>query len=1078
MRLSLVALIFCLSAAHGAQILGLFGVSGKSHNHFFTALTKELANRGHDLTIVTAFPTKKTSANYKEIPVELMELFSANFNPLSQTEEGTLSRLFSMLGMFKKLCPTILNLPQIKPLLEEKFDLVIISTFFSQCFLPFGYINGAPMIGISAAGSLGMGMDMANPEPRSYVPNLFLPLTSKMTFLERVTNTLLSHLISFLATFVHKPVMYDAAKEFFGPNIPTIEEMEKNLSLVIYNNHFTLNNPRPLNPGVIDAGGMHIKDKNEKLPKDLQEFMDGAKDGIIYFSMGSYIKGSEFPEEKLKALLDAFSELPQRVIFKWETEAMPNKPDNVKIGKWLPQQAVLAHPNLKLFITHGGLLSTQEAAYHGVPLVGIPFFGDQQLNVAKSSRMGLAVGLDYNTLKKQTIMKAIKTVTNEPSYYKNAQDLKKRVRDQPESPLDRAVFWTEYVLRHNGAQHLRTAATDMTWWQVHLIDVYGAIFAVLSAFLVFDYYVIKCCCCRNKTNSNKKQSEASSTKSRNNKRKVADFGFNTLNENSIAKNANNPALYCSATADSQSVSTMRLCLLALVFCVGLSAAHGARILGLFGVSGQSHNHFFTALTKELANRGHDLTIVTAFPTKKTSANYKEIPIELMELFSANFNPLTQTEKGPLSKAFTMLDLFLKLCPAVLQMPQIKPLLQEKFDLVIISTFFSQCFLPFGYINSAPMIGISSGGNLGMGMDMANPEPRSYVPNMFLPLTSKMTFAERVSNTVMSHLVDFLATFFLKPAMHDAAKEFFGPNIPSIEAMEKNLSLVIYNNHFTLNNPRPLNPGVVDAGGMHIKDKNEKLPKDLQEFMDGAKDGVIYFSMGSFIQGSQFPEEKVAALLDAFSELPQRVIFKWETEEMPNKPNNVKIGKWLPQQAVLAHPNLKLFITHGGLLSTQEAAYHGVPLVGIPFFGDQQLNVAKSSRMGLAVGLDYNNLSKQNIINAIKSVINDPSFYKNAQELKTRVRDQPESPLDRAVFWTEYVLRHNGAPHLRTAATDMSWWQVHLIDVYGAIFAVLSTVLIFDSYLIKWCCCRRKSNSNKKQSETSPSKSKKSKRKAE
>jgi len=75
---------------------------------------------------------------------------------------------------------------------------------------------------------------------------------------------------------------------------------------------------------------------------------------------------------------------------------------------------------------------------------------------------------------------------------------------------------------------------------------------------------------------------------------------------------------------------------------------------------------------------------------------------------------------------------------------------------------------------------------------------------------------------------------------------------------------------------------------------------------------------------------------------------------------------------LAHPNVQLFITHGGLLSTQEASYNGVPLIGIPMMGDQLMNVLKSENMGYAVGLPYDTVSKETVLATIKKVLNDPS----------------------------------------------------------------------------------------------------------
>lgn len=60
------------------------------------------------------------------------------------------------------------------------------------------------------------------------------------------------------------------------------------------------------------------------------------------------------------------------------------------------------------------------------------------------------------------------------------------------------------------------------------------------------------------------------------------------------------------------------------------------------------------------------------------------------------------------------------------------------------------------------------------------------------------------------------------------------------------------------------------------------------------------------------------LLAVFRKLKQRVIMKWESETLAGKPNNVMINEWLPQDAILAHPNVKLFISHCGLGSVAEA----------------------------------------------------------------------------------------------------------------------------------------------------------------
>jgi glucuronosyltransferase len=74
-------------------------------------------------------------------------------------------------------------------------------------------------------------------------------------------------------------------------------------------------------------------------------------------------------------------------------------------------------------------------------------------------------------------------------------------------------------------------------------------------------------------------------------------------------------------------------------------------------------------------------------------------------------------------------------------------------------------------------------------------------------------------------------------------------------------------------------------------------------------------------------------------------------------------------------------------------------------------------------------------------------------LQSRVLDQPQTPLERAVFWTEYVLRHNGAAHMRSAAVDLDSIQLNLIDVYLAIFAFLAIPTLLICCIIKRLVCK-------------------------
>lgn len=149
---------------------------------------------------------------------------------------------------------------------------------------------------------------------------------------------------------------------------------------------------------------------------------------------------------------------------------------------------------------------------------------------------------------------------------------------------------------------------------------------------------------------------------------------------------------------------------------------------------------------------------------------------------------------------------------------------------------------------------------------------------------------------------------------------------------------------------------------------------MKSFLDESGEaGFIVLSFGTILRGSSIPEATRNTLLSVFSRLPQRVLWKWEEPgDVAALPSNVKLLKWLPALIdLMAHPRIKLVMTHGGLLTNQEAVWSGVPLIGFPVFGDQSNYVTKAQKDGYALKLDWKTMTQDSLYNAITEIIDNP-----------------------------------------------------------------------------------------------------------
>lgn len=132
----------------------------------------------------------------------------------------------------------------------------------------------------------------------------------------------------------------------------------------------------------------------------------------------------------------------------------------------------------------------------------------------------------------------------------------------------------------------------------------------------------------------------------------------------------------------------------------------------------------------------------------------------------------------------------------------------------------------------------------------------------------------------------------------------------------------------------------------------------------------------------------------------------------------------------------------------ETVYHGVPIVSIPVFCDHEANAAKAQVDGYAKILDLQYLTSDKLYKAITEVIDEPKYKIQVKKRQTLLRDQKETPLERAVYWTEYVIRHKGAYHLLSPAKDLNFFQYYLLDVIFTFLVLLVAISALVTYVAR------------------------------
>ncbi|MEU3756488.1 glycosyltransferase [Streptomyces olivoreticuli] len=267
-------------------------------------------------------------------------------------------------------------------------------------------------------------------------------------------------------------------------------------------------------------------------------------------------------------------------------------------------------------------------------------------------------------------------------------------------------------------------------------------------------------------------------------------------------------------------------------------------------------------------------------------------------------------------------------------------------------------------------------------------PRGFpVPHTGLP--GNMSLAQRVSNELFKVRG---VTMFCTPRMsstlmadHRRRKSLGLPTLTLMARIEQ-AELILCNSIAELDYPFDIPEKMRLVGAMVPPLPEAPDDVDLSGWLE-AQSSVVYIGLGTI---TRLTRTEVASIVEVARRLEGRHQVLWKLSEEQQRllppaeslPANLRIESWVPSQLdVLAHPNVKLFFTHGGGNGFNEGVYFGKPLVVRPLWVDCFDQAARGRDFGISLTLDRpQTIHPGDVVDKIERVLGTPSFRENAERL--------------------------------------------------------------------------------------------------
>ncbi|KMQ96120.1 2-hydroxyacylsphingosine 1-beta-galactosyltransferase [Lasius niger] len=504
----------------------------------------------------------------------------------------------------------------------------------------------------------------------------------------------------------------------------------------------------------------------------------------------------------------------------------------------------------------------------------------------------------------------------------------------------------------------------------------------------------------------------------------------------------------------------------LALLLGISALLIEPLLGynvLLATMGgtKSHTVPFVALGTSLSSRGHNVTLLSAFSGPAANNGLHELVPSILEAYVENFtsewdlvgarfrNELPISPWDAMRYGWESCEALLRdaASTAGLRKPNGDP--RARWDVAVVDGAFPECLLGILHGENVPTIMLNTvalySGSI---TRQGNPSAWSVTPYFGKAITQDMNFFQRILNVAAQFTLKIMHWITVSIYLRPTLQKYLGDRIPDdLYSLTAEVPLTLQNSHYTVADSVPYLSNVVNVACLHCRPATQ-LNSDLESFL---RRGFVFVSMGSSVQASGMPEALRQIFVAVFSALPYNVIWKWEGAKIKDLPANVRTAAWWPQQELLGHPKLRAFVSHGGLLSLHEAAYHGAPTLVLPVFCDHDGNAAQADKLGYALVMDLAGISISALHEGILEVaaLHNNSYREAAKKRSALLRDLPIDSRELATWWVEHVAKHGGADHLKSSIRYMSTIHYYSMDV--AVFYISSLILII--YGLKKLCWR-------------------------